>query len=231
MGDIRQFERENTVSSEKQVSELILQSEEVGSPRILFVGNSITLHGVKPEIGWHWLWGMAASAKEKDYVHQTVRMVREIRPDAGYMIVQLANWERNYWKNEQVLDQMGAAREYDADIVVIRIGENIREQDLAEHELIPAFEQMIDYFNPSGRAKVIVTSLFWPNPAKEEAIRTAARNQGAEWVDLSHLGMLDEMKAIGLFEHAGVAAHPGDSGMLRIAESIFEIMKPMLRGE
>ena len=109
MEDIRKFERENTVSAERQVSELIIRSEQEGSPKILFVGNSITLHGVKPDIGWHWLWGMAASAKEKDYVHQTMRMAREIAPEAGYMIVQAANWERGYWKNEEVLEDANIA--------------------------------------------------------------------------------------------------------------------------
>ena len=36
--------------------------------RVLFIGNSITLHGKAPELGWHGDWGMAASAKENDYV-------------------------------------------------------------------------------------------------------------------------------------------------------------------
>ncbi len=38
-------------------------------PRVLFVGNSITLHGPRPQIGWTNNWGMAASARDKDYVH------------------------------------------------------------------------------------------------------------------------------------------------------------------
>ena len=38
-------------------------------PRVLFVGNSITLHSPRPQIGWTSNWGMAASARDKDYVH------------------------------------------------------------------------------------------------------------------------------------------------------------------
>ena len=37
--------------------------------RILFLGNSLTLHGPKPEIEWTGNWGMAASAQDKDFVH------------------------------------------------------------------------------------------------------------------------------------------------------------------
>lgn len=231
MDDIRRYERANTVPAERQVRELIIRSEDEGRPRILFVGNSITLHGVKPEIGWHWLWGMAASDKEKDYVHQTMRMVHEVCPQAGYMLAQASPWELEYWRGVETLGDMRELIDWNADIVVIRFGENIREQHLAQHALQPRFEELIDHFSRGGRAKVIVTSLFWPNPAKDAAIETAARKCGAAYVDIRPLGMRDDMKALGLFEHEGVAAHPGDLGMLRIAEAIFDTMKPMLKGE
>ena len=231
MEDIRKFERENTVSAEKQVSEVIIRSEQEGNPKVLFVGNSITLHGVKPDIGWHWLWGMAASAKEKDYVHQTMHMVREIAPDAGYMIMQAADWERGFWKGPEAFDNLRIAREYDADILVFRIGENVLDKDMKEYDLSAAFEKLIGFLNPSGKAQVIVTDMFWPNPEKDACAKRAAQKTSSRFVSINHLGTMDEMKALGLFEHTGVAAHPGDLGMLKIAEAVFEAMKPVLKGE
>ena len=43
--------------------------------RMLFLGNSITLHGPAPQIGWTGNWGLAASAIEKDYVHLLLKRV------------------------------------------------------------------------------------------------------------------------------------------------------------
>ena len=43
---------------------------------------------------------------------------------------------------------------------------------------------------------------------------------GAVYVDAGSLGASAENKAIGLFAHDGVANHPGDLGMRRLAELI-----------
>ena len=49
-------------------------------PRVLFVGNSITLHGPRPQIGWTNNWGMAATARDRDYVHLLQKKIVEVQP-------------------------------------------------------------------------------------------------------------------------------------------------------
>ena len=62
-------------------------------------------------------------------------------------------------------------------------------------------------------------------PRGENVLRLAqeaAAELGAPLVKLADLGTRDEMKAVGFFEHSGVAGHPGNAGMAAIAERILE---------
>ncbi|MBQ8759028.1 MAG: hypothetical protein IJZ20_04970, partial [Clostridia bacterium] len=89
----------NTVSSKNQMrlGETIFGENVDGNgKRVLFVGNSITLHDIRPSIGWHLECGMAASAPENDYVHIIKRRVREKDTDAAFCVCQASGWERSY---------------------------------------------------------------------------------------------------------------------------------------
>ena len=61
-----------------------LTKEDAPGRRVLFVGNSITLHSARPEIGWHGDWGMAASDAAHDYLHLVMAerggMFRHLEP-------------------------------------------------------------------------------------------------------------------------------------------------------
>lgn len=187
--------------------------------KVLFVGNSITLHGSKPSIGWTGNWGMAASAPERDYVHLCVAELEKRFGNVSWCIAQAAVWERGF-DDPAVLDtHFGSARAFGADIVIVRIGENTDRKLLAEHDYCAAFAGMVRYFTPAAQ-RVLVTDLFWPSPAIDDPIRRAVAENGWTQVKLGDLGAQPEMKALGLFEHSGVASHPGDAGMRAIADRI-----------
>lgn len=189
--------------------------------RIMFAGNSITLHGVKEDIGWKNEWGMAASQKEKDYVHLVMSDVQKKEPDASFCICQVANWEVNYKNGSKVHDLYEVARDFEADIIIMRFVENCRADGFDEHVFKVELNKFINYLNPQNKAQIIFTTSFWRHPG-DDAIRQIAAQRGCALVELGDLGENDEMMAKGLFWHEGVAMHPGDKGMEVIAKRILE---------
>lgn len=215
----------NTVSAEGQVREK-LSREGGGGLRVLFAGNSITRHGVREELGWHLDCGMAASAAEKDYVHILERRIRGMFPDAEFLVGNFAEWERHFYE-EDVMEQYRGAIDFKADVAVVRLSENVSEQDAKAHDLAEAYGKLLDAFDKGG-TKFILSTGFWKSERVDDAIRLTAQRRGLPLVELGFLGEMDEMKAIGLFEHAGVANHPGDLGMRAIAEALWTPLSRIL---
>lgn len=195
--------------------------------RVMFMGNSITLHGVKPDIGWFHEWGMAASAAENDYVHRLMSSVREKDPDAAFCICQISEWERQYKSGKDVYHLYDNARDFNADIMVMRAVENCPGDDFDKRVFKQELKNLLEYLNPTGKAKIILTTGFWHHPG-DVGIGEMAKEMNLPLVRLGDLGEMEEMMAIGLFEHSGVAIHPGDLGMKEIANRIFESLKEYL---
>ena len=57
--------------------------------------------------------------------------------------------------------------------------------------------------------------------------QNAAIHLGFTYADLSQFNTNDN-KAVGLFEHSGVASHPGDKGMANIADEIYKQLEIIL---
>lgn len=195
--------------------------------RIMFVGNSITLHGVLKEIGWNNEWGMAASSAKNDYVHILMKKVKEYDFEAAFCICQVAAWESNYKNGKEKYPLYEKARVFDADIIITRFVENCPGKDFDGAVFRKETADLLDYLNPSGNAKIIMTTGFWHHPGDAEIIGLAGEN-GFPVITLGDLGDDDKMMAKGLFEHSGVAMHPGDLGMKTIADRIFETLKSYL---
>lgn len=224
--------KKNTVKAANQLKEtdyVTFENLNGTGIRVMFVGNSITLHGVAPHIGWHNNWGMAASAKEKDYVHQLISKIDAIWKDAAYCICQVAAWERSYMQGtEKLYPLYESARAFQADVIVLRFIENCSFEGFDRQIFKSELEKLLMYLDSSSKAKTIITTGFWRH-CGDEAIREFAKEKSLSLVELGDLGERDEMKAIGLFDHSGVANHPGDFGMEQIAERIYEKIETIAR--
>ena len=218
----------NTVSAEHQTGDKgVFGLNEKAHPRILFVGNSITLHHPAPQIGWTRKCGMAATDEAHDYVHLVMDAVKEKYPEADFTIAAQANWERAFWTKDETLLPTRAAAEWKPDAVVIRIGENTPIEALENGSYADALVYMAKFYG-GDTARYVVTDEFWKCKAKDVQLAEAAERLGAEFVIISNLGQDITNTADGLFEHGGVACHPGDKGMRLIADRILEKLLPLL---
>ena len=214
----------NTVPADNQMVNSDVVSF-LGNPdaplKILVLGNSITRHGPSDAIDWHFDWGMAASTPENDYVHRFHTLLRENGKDTYMMIRQAAHWERNF-KQAECLLSYEKEKDFAADLVIFRLGENVDRKDFLE--LKEAIKRLIAYVTPSGATAILTTS-FWKNTDRDCALTEAAKELGYPCADI---GCTDErMMAIGKFTHHGVSIHPGDEGMEMIALRLWETMKTM----
>ncbi len=214
----------NTVSSKRQVNNK-LKVFEGGrcALKVLFLGNSITLHEPAPQIGWESSWGMAASCEEKDYVHILLRLLREKYGEIGYCICNVAEWERDF-DRDSLLENYRELKNFQPNIIIARLGENIRAEVFARADFYTAYQNFLQYF-AGNDSKIIVTDLFWENQPIDEHIQRLCRDFGYTFVHIGDLGYKAENKALGLFEHEGIQLHPGDKGMQEIANRIWAVLK------
>ena len=117
MENIKKYSQleKNTVDSRNQLKESSVVkffNLDATGLRVMFVGNSITLHGILPSIGWHGEWGMAASEPENDYVHILMKKIKEKREDSSFCICQVADWETNYKKGTTTHELFENARNF-----------------------------------------------------------------------------------------------------------------------
>lgn len=220
----------NTVKAENQLRDkhdVTFECEENTGTRVMMAGNSITLHEPSESIGWHNQWGMAASAKEKDYVHVLKSHIQEVKPDAAFCICQAYKWERDFANGKLAYPIYEDARNFNADIIVVRFIENCPRKDFDAAVFKREYTDFINFLNKSGNAKIVLTTSFWAHTA-DSVVAEVAEENGWAFVVLNDLGELDEMKALGLFEHDGVANHPGDLGMKTIADRIFKEVEKLL---
>ncbi len=197
--------------------------------KILFLGNSITLHGPSKKVDWSGNWGMAASAQEKDYVHLVTQALSKKDGRAPETLVKnIATFEREYAAYDASA-QLKDAAAFGADLIVLCIGENVPNlaTDAAKGQFKDGVVKMLNSVQAGRKPVIVVRSSFWANAAKDGALKQACADVGGIFVDISALGKDEKnfARSERPFKHAGVANHPGDAGMRAIADAIATAVK------
>jgi hypothetical protein len=215
--------------------------------RILFLGNSITLHGVHEPYGWHNYCGMAASVPERDYVHQLAARIDAITgahlrvsptdtvdpgPD-GATIAEPANvlniadiLEREYaaYTNARLQRQL----DWKPDIVVMQFGENTPREGFDPAAFRTALQTLMDGLRDSSNPRVFVlTQLLGAGGALDDIKRQVCAEDPSRrvFVDMRDFGQDPRNFASAEPYYTGViVGHPGDRGMAWIADALLKAM-------
>lgn len=195
--------------------------------KVLCFGNSITRHAPAANLGWSGDWGMAASAEDKDYLHCLQRLF-----NAKYGVNQASVvYGASTHSFETAIPSTDYTNAYAAmlrrvaeeqpDVVTVQMGENVASCTQEEYRVaMTAFVKSIRATAPD--AQIFLVTPFWPSGEKVAALKQVAAAENVTVVEVFLLGEERENMAYGLFENAGVQHHPGDLGMSRIADAIFE---------
>jgi lysophospholipase L1-like esterase len=200
--------------------------------KVLFLGNSITLHGPLESIGWSGNWGMAASEQSNDYVHLLTKHIADAsHKQPEIMVRNIADFERDY-QNFDIQKNLEAAIAFEADLIIIAIGENVSslatEKDEQDYEA--AVTALLHALHAKKMRACFVRSTFWSDAAKDKALSRACDATGATFVNLGKLDA-DETHFANSerhIEHAGVGRHPGDKGMKAIADGLWSAIEKKL---
>lgn len=190
---------------------------------ILAVGDSITRHGPSEKLGWSGDWGMAASAREKDWAHLLqAKVAAHQGGTAPTLLLDAAGGGRIRDK----LARREAVAAQKADLIVVQLGENENNP-----ELIASFEQ--DYESLVGvlrganpQARIICLGVWGNDPTKDAMIRRVCAKHGAWFASIAAAcaDPANWAKADKRWTHAGVNWHPGDRGMEAYAATVWRVL-------
>lgn len=219
---------------EKLESEIMDTKENEEVFHYVAIGNSITCNKIEKDLWWG-KWGMAASSKEKDYVHRISAWLSEQIPGSvKTKIIDLKSWELS--KNrKKTLKKYKECFHDKTDLVTIQTGENITENKKHLEKDYLELVKMIKKQAPNAQI-IMLGGILWPSADIEEAKRAACEECEVSFVDMD--AFLEEYETsyksqIGKkvsgsdgkkhkIVNEVVAAHPNDAGMECIAGLIID---------
>lgn len=215
---------------------------------ILFLGNSVTLHGPSAECAWPNNCGMAASVPENDYVHLLAARIAErtgtelrisatesevTGPDGatvtlGQNVINIADiFERNYGTYEDA--RLEAQLSLKADIVVLQFGENMPRETFDPEAFRSGLQRLVAGLKASGEPSIFMAGQILGAGGAIDEIKQQVCAEDPEhcvFVDMSAFGAdATNLASAEPYFEGIITGHPGDKGMEFIASKLFEAME------
>jgi hypothetical protein len=174
---------------------------------LVFIGNSLTRHPPNPAIGWTGDWGMAVSAKEKDYAHLTA--------GALGMTLETFNISGLEWDQTTYLPFIPEVTSTITSMkaVVVELGDNVTPG--TEAAFIAAYGKLLDAAKPASA--LVCLSSWQARPVLDAKIKAACEVHGGAYVYIGDV-YPTRKDVIGSYSNAGVDGHPHDWSMAVIAD-------------
>lgn len=215
-----------------------------GPLKVLIIGNSITQHNPSEALGWLGSWGMAATEESKDYVHLLKALAEEKDSSVQFKWKNIAEFEKYFYNfNAFNVGAYSEFADFDADIIICTAGANINNSanendpnyNSGKEFSSKAYQNIINYFNRYGDAKVIVGITPLVGYDVKEIIKKSAEENSQILVDMS--GLVEDKYTAMAFKDApvftsevssAVLGHPGDEGMKEMARLLWPELSKLM---
>lgn len=194
--------------------------------KALFIGNSL-LYGFGS-------FGMCASSAEHDYYYHVTSYLKAQEPsftaDRAFG-VPLEKAE-NDAAQDDAYNKIANKLSSDLELVVVQLSDNTNNDNSIAYLKNGGAKRLLTKLHAAcPKATIAWVAAWYSSQEKQEAIRQACEETGSVFVDISDLRTGENRGAVGnvitypdgstsVVTDAGAAGHPGDLGMLRIAERI-----------
>jgi len=212
-----------------EYEELIHNSNSSDTLKILILGNSISSHGIAPEIGWNHKAGMAASDESKDYVHLLFKKLVESKPQKN-VVVRFSNYSALERNPESFLNKdWKSIITFKPNKLIFQLSDNVTKDNTDAFK--ESTLQLLDHFTT---ANIYVISPFFLNDENYKISKEIATQSKATFIDISDIANAPQNKAINEKNYPtsknrwivdGIGQHPGNIGMLNISNKIYSIIK------
>jgi hypothetical protein len=198
--------------------------------KLVILGNSIVRHSPRADVGWLGDWGMAATVPDSDFVHRIINTLKSNNLNYNVSFANIAAFETNFTTYD--LTKLDTFR--NADIMIVKIAENVVEQQAIDSNFINFYDKLITYLNQKNTHIILSDGFFNINRfGKEDStinlmINNYALNNRYTFIKTNDLSKDSSNRAYKTYKNAGVQAHPSDKGMRLIFERIWHDLKLIL---
>ncbi len=199
-----------------------VETKEVTKPKILVLGNSITIH---PPVGeWTGNWGMAASSPDKDFCNLVKKSTNAEILDRKSMYFWEANNDYNF---QEIIPPTTNYYDY----IIIKVGENVgnsRREGFKQR-----LRDLCEYCE-NFSSKIIIVSTVWAEYVQDEngiytqehqkdlMMKELCEERNYIFVDVSQMINQNQYFAWEEYQDSGIGCHPNDLGMEFIANKIIQ---------